>query len=622
MSNFEGERRSFRHPPMSKRELEWRGWNQLDVILITGDAFIDHPSFEVAVIGRVLESYGLKVGFIAQPDWHDTRDFTQLGKPRLFFGVTAGKNDSMVANYRPTKRPRKIDFFSPGRLPGLRPDRSSLVYAENCKRVYPDVPVVITGVEGTSRRFAHYDFWDDNIRRGLLADGVADLLVYGHPERTITQVAKVFAQGGNPVDCNSIRGVVYKLERGDNGVEKQLPPEFVDLPGWEELQTSKKSFLDMYLAIEDNSDYYRPSKPLVQQYNDCILVQTPPQRPLSTKEMDRIYELPYSRTPHPKYREAGPIPSFETVKYGLITHRGCFGDCNFCGFRQHEGRYISQRSRQSILNEATMVAGLRYFRGWISNVGGPMANMYGMGCTLDEEERMNCQRRSCLHPEPCEHLNISHEQYLELLRAVRRVDGVERCYLSSPLRVDLIMMDPQGEEFLTEVMQHFLPGHLKMPFEHVSDEVTRRVQKYDREQIKTFIERFDQIKQQQGMSDLYITPYFISAHPGSRLEDAIEVATFIKQHDLPACQIQDFVPMPGTASACMHFTGLDPYTEEPVYRPLAYRERKLQRSLFQYYKPQNERYVYDALREADRLDLVGNGPECLLENEPAWSPFE
>lgn len=332
--------------------------------------------------------------------------------------------------------------------------------------------------------------------------------------------------------------------------------------------------------------------------------------------------MPYSRTPHPKYREAGPIPSFETVKYAITTHRGCFGGCTFCGQAMYEGRYISQRSRQSILDEATMISGLRYFRGWISNVGGPMANMYGMGCKLNEEERSQCMRQSCLYPQKCEHLNVSHTDYLELLRDVRCVDGVERCYISSAMRVDILEDDPAADEFLEEIMRHYLPGHLKVPFEHVSTGVNQHLHKYSREEVEAFIRRYNEVSKRIGMEDTYITPYFISAHPGSRMEDAVEIGLFIKEQGLNGCQIQDFVPMPGTASACMYYTGIDPFSEEPVYRPLAYRERKLQRSLFHFYKPQNERYVYDALKEADRLDLVGDSENCLLEIEPSWSPFE
>jgi len=618
-----GEARQFRHLPMSKREMEWRGWNQLDVILVTGDAFIDHPAFEIAIIGRVLETMGLKVGFIAQPDWRDTRDIMQLGRPSLFFGVTAGKNDSMIANYSPTRRPRKIDFFSPGRVPGLRPDRASTVYADLCKNAYPDVPVTILGLEGTGRKLAHYDFWEDMLKPSVLADSRADLLIYGPGERAVTQVAQTLARGGSPLDCRNIRGVVYKIPKEClNEAANYLPPGVVELPSYEDLQLSKQAFLQFTQICMENSDYHYGAKPLTQRYTDCLLVQTPPQRPLSTGEMDHIYELPYSRTPHPKYREAGPIPSFETVKFALITHRGCFGDCSFCVNRVHQGRYISQRSRESILREATIVSGFRYFRGWISNIGGPTANGYGMGCQLDVNDKGKCTRPSCLNPDVCEHFKIDHQPYLELLRAVRRVDGVERCYLSSHLRVDLLQRDPLAEEFLEEIIRHFLSGHLKMPFEHISEEVNQYLRKYRLDTINWFIQEYNRIADRNGIQDLPITPYFISAHPGSRLEHAIEVACFLKNHRFDACQIQDFVPMPGTPSACMHYTGLDPYTGETLYRPLAYRERKLQRSLFQYYKPQNERYVYDALKEAGRLDLVGEGEQCLLAAEPHWSPYD
>jgi uncharacterized radical SAM protein YgiQ len=607
---------------MSRREMEWRGWEQLDVIIVTGDAFIDHPSFEVAVVGRVLETFNLRVGFIAQPAWNNERDITQLGRPRLFFAINSGKNDSMVANYRPTKRPRKIDFFSPGRLPGLRPDRSCQTYTELCKRVYPQTPVVLFGLEATMRRFAHYDFWDDNLRPGLLAQCAADLLVYSHPERAMSLIAKTLARGGDLAECRAIRGVVYAVSRQRENVAAVLPAEPALLPSWENLQTAKSAFVEAFRVDAANADYYRRPRPVVQDCGALVLVQTPPQRPLSTGEMDRIYALPYSRTPHPKYREAGPIPSFETVKYAITTHRGCFGDCAFCGQHVYEHRHLSQRSRQSILQEAAQISGLRYFRGWISNVGGPMANMYGMGCTAGEEELAACTRPSCLEPARCPRLNTDHREYLDVLRAVRGVDGVERCYLSSQLRIDIMETDALADEMLEEIMRNYLPGHLKIPFEHVSGSVSRYLHKYDRGVIESFIQRFQALAQKLQLPEMTITPFFISGHPGSRMEDAIEVAQFVRKYNFLDCQIQDFVPMPGTASACMQFTGIDPYSDETVYRPLAYRERKLQRSLFHFYKPQNERYVYDALREIDRLDLVGDGPDCLLRTEPAWSPFE
>ena len=618
MSYIVKEHGPFRHPPMSTRELEWRGWDQLDVIVVTGDAFIDHPSFEAAVVGRVLETLGLRVGFIAQPAWKDERDITQLGCPRLFFAVCAGKNDSMVANYRPTKRPRKIDFFSPGRLPGLRPDRACSIYADLCKQAYPHTPVVLFGLEATLRRWAHYDFWDDNLHPGLLVQCGADLIVYSHPERAISHIARTLAHGGSLAECRTIRGLLYRLPRHDG----EAPPDAVRLPSWENLQLTKTAFVEAFRLDVANNDYYRNPKPVVQDYGAALLVQNPPQRPLSAGEMDRTYALPFSRTPHPKYREAGPIPSFETVKYAITTHRGCFGDCTFCGHHVYETRHISQRSRQSILQEAALISGLRYFRGWISNVGGPMANMYGMGCTRGEEELAQCTRLSCRMPTRCPHLNTSHAEYLDVLRAVRAVDGIERCYLSSQMRIDILEEDPLADEVLEEIMRNYLPGHLKVPFEHISDAVGRHLYKYDKNIIESFIQRFQRLAEKLRLPEMSITPFFISSHPGSRMEDAIEVAQFVKKHNFLSCQIQDFVPLPGTASACMQFTGVDPYTEEPVYRPLAYRERKLQRSLFHFYKPQNERYVFDALKETDRLDLVGEGPQCLLRAEPAWSPFE
>jgi uncharacterized radical SAM protein YgiQ len=625
MLEFEAdaESRLFRHLPMSGREMEWRGWDQLDVILISGDAFIDHPAFEIAIIGRVLETMGLRIGHIAQPDWRSSAELNELGPPRLFYVVSAGKNDSMIANNSPTRRPRKIDFFSPGRLPGLRPDRASLVYAQWCKNQYPDAPVVITGIEATGRKLAHYDYWDEGLRRGLLAESPAEWLAYGPGERAVTHLAQVIARGGSPAECRQVRGLVYKLAGQEaTEAEKLLPPDFVELPSYQELQLSKQAFVDAFRLEHANGDYHRAPKALVQRYDDCVLVQTPPQRPLTTVEMDRIYALPYSRTPHPRYRGAGPIPSFETVKFSLTTHRGCFGDCSACNLRQHEGRHISSRSRESILKEATLISDFRYFRGWISNIGGPSANLYGQGCGLDVYDKTGCDRDSCLLPTRCPNLLGDCRDYVELLRAVQAVDGVERCYLASHLRIDVIENDPFADELVEEIVRHFLSGHLKMPFDHVSAEVNRRLRKYDLPLIEKFIDRFERIRARFGLDDVTITPYFTSGHPGSRLENAIEIAMFMKRRRLSVCQIQDFVPLPGTASAAMYYTGIDPFNNEPVYRPLSYRERKLQRSLFQFYKPQNERYVFEALKEANRLDLVGSDEFCLLSSEPKWMPFD
>lgn len=615
--------REFRHPPMSAREMEWRGWDQLDVILITGDAFIDHPSFEIAIIGRILEAMGLHVGYIAQPDWRVAAELTNLGPPRLFYVVSGGKSDSMIANYSPTRRPRKIDFFSPGRLPGLRPDRAAAAYAGWCKSVYPDSIVIITGVEATGRKLAHFDYWDDGLRRGLLADCPADLVAYGPGERAVSQIAQIAARGGSARDCRGIRGIVYRLAREElPEAERLLPPDFAELPSYATLQLAKPALVDAFRLEYANADYHRNPRALVQRYDDCILVQTPPQRPLTTLEMDRIYALPYSRTPHPRYREAGPIPSFETVKFALTTHRGCFGDCTFCNMRQHEGRHISQRSRESVIKEALLVSGFKYFRGWISNIGGPAGNTYGCGCRLNVDDKTGCDRESCLLPAPCPNFRLDCSEYLDLLRGVRGVDGVERCYLASHLRIDLIERDPLGDMFLEEIVRYFLSGHLKIPFDHVAAEVNRRLRTYDRPCIESFIDRFERIRQQLGLNDVTITPYFISGHPGSRIEDAIEIPLFMKKRQLNVCQIQDFVPLPGTASAVMYYTGIDPFTGDEVYRAISFPERKLQRSLFQFYKPQNERPVYEALKEANRLDLVGDGPDCLLAAEPEWTEFD
>ncbi len=606
--------------PMSRFEMQRLEWDACDVILLTGDAYIDHPSYGVAIIARLMEKEGLRVGIIAQPNPNRTTDFTQLGKPNLFFGVTSGCSDSMVNNSSPTKRPRKYDNDSAGRIPGKRPDHAVVAYSQALKIPFPDVPVILGGIEASLRKLTHYDFFDDEVKMSALIESGADLLVYGQGEKAIRRIVEVFKEGGGVPECRGIPGVAWKADREED-LKPLLEPDFLELPDFIEVRGEKTAFFQMAKANLFNFDP-QFAKPMIHSYPNHVLVINPPQHPLTTEELDEIYQLPYVRTPHPKYKKQGAIPAFETIKFSLMTHRGCPAGCSFCSVYFHQGRYVSSRSRENVLAEADQVSKFRYFRNVISNVGGPVGNAFMASCAkLEKAPGTNdnqdaCRRNSCCFPEPCKKLKIDQEPYLELLKQVPEVEGVQKVFIASNFRYDFLERDPHGQELFEFILSRYTGRMLKLNFMHVSESVTRRLRRYAPDTNQRFWQNCVSTVKKLGLDDLEIVPYFIASHPGSTMEDALEAAQFMLEQGLHRSQIIDFVPMPGTASACMHYTGLDPYNDEQMYRPFSHRERKLQRALLHFFRPENARFVYEALLEAGRTDLIGETEGCLLSKIP------
>lgn len=601
--------------PMSRYEMQRLGWETCDVILITGDAYIDHPAHDAAVIARLLESEGMRVGIIAQPNPTRLIDFSQLGRPNYFFFITAGCLDSMMNKYSPTKRPRKQDFYSAGRIPGKRPDYATVGYSQSCKMAFPDSPVILFGMEATLRRLAHYDFYSDEVKRSTLCESGADLIAYGQSEKAFREIARTFLSGGGVMQCRRVRGVAWRT----GGMESISFDGAIRLPGYEDVCTEKSSFVEMCRLDLSNFDPHF-AKTMIQEYADDILVVNPPQAPMAPAELDEIFELPFVRTPHPRYKKQGPIPNFETIKFSLQSHRGCPAGCSFCTHYAYQGRYVTSRSEDSIMSEARVMTGYHYFRNVISNVGGPVGNMYRVNCgKLGEGETgESCRRASCTYPDKCARLEADQGPYLDLLKQILDLDGVDEAYISSNFRYDVLETEAHGQELLELLLTRFTHGKLKASPLHTTEAVSRRIRKYTPEATQRFFDRAREILDKNEMlDDMTVVPYFLASHPGSTMEDALEIAMFMEELGIPANYIIDFVPAPGTASACMYYTGIDPVTEDNMYRPLSFRERKLQRALMNYYRGENDRFVYEALKEVGRTDLVGDMPGCLLREPPA-----
>ncbi len=579
--------------PMSLEEAEKRGWSELDVIIVTGDAYIDHPSFGAAVIGRVLEAQGFRVGIIAQPNWRNLDDFKKLSRPKLFFGVTAGNVDSMVNHYTASKKPRSDDAYSPGNKAGLRPDRATIVYSNKIREAFKDIPIVLGGIEASLRRFAHYDYWSDRVRQSILADSPADLLVYGMGERQAIEIAKNINGG----DVRSIPGIVYKAKEIGNLNLK----DYIEIPSFEEVSKSKIKYAEAFKIIYKEQDPYR-GRTLVQRHPKCYIIQNKSAPPLSTQELDRIYELPYQRKAHPIYKLR--IKALESVKFSIISHRGCFGDCSFCALAMHQGKIIQSRSIQSIVREAKSLVKHRDFKGIIQDVGGPTTNMYGLGCKL----KSYCKEKACLFPESCQNLNVDHEMLIKLLRKLRKIKGVKKVFIGSGVRYDLALLDPR---YLEEICRYHISGQLRVAPEHVSKEVLLAMRKPNRGLYDRFRKQFEDINRRVG-KEQYLAPYFMSSHPGCRLEHMIELAEYIRDMGFFVEQVQDFTPTPMTASTVMYHTGLDPFTGEEIYVPKSERERRMQRALMQFQSPENYSLVKLALKETCREDLIGDGPKCLI----------
>ena len=583
--------------PMSRAEMQSLGRDQCDIIIVNGDAYVDHPSFGAAIIGRVLKDAGFFVGIIAQPD-HSTRDsFNVLGEPKLCFCVSSGNVDSMVNNYTANKRYRSEDDYSPGGRSGKKPDRAVTVYCNRIRETYKEKPIIIGGIEASLRRFAHYDYWDDKVRQSILADAPADMIAYGMAEKAVVAIAKRLAEGENVREIKDIRGTEIKTRELPSG-------DFVELPDFTSVSTDKITYAKAFKMYSDEQDPYH-GKPVLQRHPKTMILQNPPSMPMTTAELDHVYDLPYTRQPHPSYQE--PIPALRTVMFSITSHRGCFGGCSFCAITNHQGRIIQSRSKDSIIREAEKLTKLPEFKGTITDVGGPTADMYMLGCA-QQSVRGACRDRLCMYPDQCPNLNADHSKQIELLNAVSRVPGVKNVFIGSGIRYDLAMQD---EAYLYQICENNISGQLKVAPEHVSKAVTDTMCKPSVETYKKFVEKYEKINRALGKKQ-FIIPYFIAGHPGCTLKDAVQLAEYVRDMGYYVEQVQDFTPTPSTLSTCMYYTGYDPYHDKSVYVPRSKEERRMQRALLQYKNPENYDLVKEALIKAGRKDLIGNGPKCLI----------
>lgn len=588
--------------PIFPEEVAERGWEALDFIVISGDAYVDHPSFGTAIISRVLESEGFRVGIIPQPDWRSLADFQRLGRPRLAFLITAGNIDSMVNHYTVAKRKRRTDLYSPGGTFGYRPDRATIVYANRVREAFKDIPIIIGGIEASLRRLAHYDYWDDKVRRSILIDSRADLLIYGMAEKSIRKVALALEQGRPIERITEVAGTVYRT------FTEQPQQEDILLPDFDEISQSKQAYAESFIRQYSNTDPIRGRR-LFEGYGDFFVVQNPPALPLSQDKLDETYALPYTRQYHPSYEAEGGIPALQEVKFSLISNRGCFGSCSFCAITFHQGRIVQARSHDSLVEEARGLTELSDFKGYIHDVGGPTANFRGPACKRQTKNE-TCSHRVCLGSSPCKQLTIDHSDYTLLLRKLRSLPKVKRVFIRSGIRYDYLVYD-RNKTFMTELVKHHVSGQLKVAPEHISDNVLGYMGKPGLEVYNQFVEAYQRENQRQGKKQ-YLVPYFMSSHPGSTLHDAIALAEFIRDTRQMPDQVQDFYPTPGTLSTCMYYTGLDPRTMQPVYVPRDPKEKAMQRALIHYNRPENHKLVLEALKRAGRADLIGTGPKALV----------
>ena len=578
--------------PICKEDLEQLNISQLDFVYVVGDAYVDHPSFGCAIISRVLENAGYTVGIIAQPNWRDTVDFKKLGKPRLAFLVSAGNIDSMVNHYTVAKKIRTDDSYSPGGKAGYRPDRATIVYCNRIREAYGDVPIVIGGVEASLRRFAHYDYWDNKVRRSILFDSRSNLLLYGMGEHQIVEVADKLNSGLKINEITDVLGSAY--------ISKEIPDGATVIPDFETVRENKKEY-----AVACKMQYEQ-STVLVQKHIDKYLVVNMPSPPLTESELDKVYSLPYTRNYHPIYEKDGGIPAISEVKFSITSSRGCFGACNFCAIAFHQGRKVTSRSHKSILREAEMLTYDQDFKGYINDVGGPTANFRNGPCSKETP----CTNRQCLYPVPCKNLKIDHSDYLSLMRKLRSISGIKKVFIRSGIRYDYLIHD-KNDEFFKELCMHHVSGQLKVAPEHVSDNVLSLMGKPSKDVYNRFVEKYKRINEKLGKKQ-YIVPYLMSSHPGSTINDAIILAEYLRDNNINPQQVQDFYPTPGTISTCMYYTGINPRTMEKVYVPTDYNEKQMQRALLQYKNPANYNLVYKALVMAGREDLIGYGKKCLI----------
>ena len=591
--------------PTNRREMEECGWDSVDFLYISGDAYVDHPSFGHAIITRMLESEGYRVGIIPQPNWKTNNDFMRLGRPNHAVLISSGVIDSMVNHYTASRKPRSSDSYSPGGESGHRPDRAVIVYANRVREIFKGIPVIIGGLEASLRRFAHYDYWDDRVRRSILLDSKADMLVYGMGEKPISEIAALLSKGADISRIRNVRGTAYVCDKFEAMQDDHM------LPSYEEVCESKRSYAEAFMIQYSEQDGIT-GKTLVQPHGDRFIVQNPPAYPMTVKELDRIYALPYERTYHPSYEEKGGIPAITEVEFSITSHRGCYGGCSFCALNFHQGRTIQKRSQASIINEAKKLVWQPGFKGYIHDVGGPTANFRNVACERQTKHGV-CKNRQCLYPQPCKNLKADHKEYLELLRKLRDIPEVKKVFIRSGIRYDYLMLD-KNDAFFRELCEHHVSGQLKVAPEHVVDRVLEKMGKPGRKVYDAFVKKFYEINRELG-KEQYLVPYLISSHPGSDLNAAVELAVYLKKTGYAPEQVQDFYPTPGTLSTCMFYTSLDPRTMKKVYVPVDPKEKAMQRALLQFKRKENHRLVREALLIAGREDLIGFGKECLVRPE-------
>lgn len=590
--------------PMNIKEVKARGWDEVDFVYVMGDSYVDHPSFGAAIITRVLEDCGYRVAVLSQPDWKNDADFLQFGKPRLGFFVTAGNIDSMVAHYTVAKRKRSDDAYTAGGKNGKRPDRAVTVYSNIIRRLYPDSVIIIGGLEASLRRFAHYDYWKNTVMPSVLFDSKADIISYGMGELQTIEMAKRLSEGYPVEALYDIRGICYAVKTSD-----YVPKTVVELPSYERVCESKKDYAIAARKELEEADAVR-GKTLIQRHGNFILIQNPPMQPLDTKQLDYVYSLPYERWYPQCYEKLGGVPGIQEVLFSITHNRGCFGACNFCSLAFHQGRAVTVRSKQSVIDEAKAFLNDKRFKGYISDVGGPTANFRLPSCEKQKKAGL-CKSRKCLAPTPCPNMQVSHTEYLDILRELRKLDGIKKVFIRSGIRFDYLMED-QSDEFFEELVKYHISGQLRVAPEHCSAAVLDRMGKPHIETYKKFCDKFYKLTGRMS-KDQYIVPYLMSSHPGSTLKDAVELALFCKRENIHPKQVQDFYPTPGTISTCMFYTGIDPYTMKEVYVPKSEEEKSMQRALLQYFIPENKQKVIKALIKAGRKDLIGYDSKCLVQ---------
>lgn len=599
--------------PISKEDLIERGISQLDFVYVIGDAYVDHPSFGHAIISRILESHGYSVGIISQPDWKDEKSIAVLGRPRLAFLVSAGNMDSMVNHYFVSKKHRPTDAYTPGGEVGKRPDYASVVYGNLIRQTFKDVPVILGGVESSLRRLAHYDYWSGRLKRSVLLDSQADLISYGMGERSIVEIADALNSGIAVNDITFIAGTVYKT-KDISGIYDSL-----QLPSYDEMRSKPAAYADSFCKQYQNTDSFN-GKYLIEPYpNNVYVVQNPPAKPLSTEEMDAVYDLPYQRTYHPSYKEKGGVPAISEIKFSLISSRGCFGGCNFCALTFHQGRIVQARSHDSILKEAVQMTKEEGFKGYIHDVGGPTANFRHPSCAKQMHMGV-CKNKQCLFPKPCGNLTVNHSDYLELLQKLRAIPGVKKVFIRSGIRFDYLLED-KDNAFFTELVEHHVSGQLKVAPEHISDAVLSKMGKPSNKVYELFVKKYNEINEKLGKKQ-FLVPYLMSSHPGSTLKEAVELAEYLRDLGYMPEQVQDFYPTPSTISTVMYYTGIDPISKKKVYVCNNPHEKAMQRALIQYRNPKNYDLVYEALTKAGREDLIGFGKKCLIrpKNKTEYVP--